>query len=142
MTCELSVFSLSGSPSVDIDFGDGTNQNLLMNTQIRNIKIDKEYLETGTYLINVSISSKKLVLNQIVQIHGFIFDYLIIFIFQLKRLKLLFSERILIDRSYAYCSRIYPYSYSFQDFNLTNLSCALECLNRNFTYSGISIKSC
>jgi len=74
MTCELSLFSLNGFLSIDIYFGDGTFQNLLTNS--KKINIEKTYLESGTYLVKVSISAKKLILKQTVQIHGLIFNYL------------------------------------------------------------------
>jgi hypothetical protein len=71
LTCQLSLFSTSGSLSIDIDFGDGTAKNLLTNSKI--VNFDKTYIETGTYSIKVSISSKKLILNHTVHIHGLIF---------------------------------------------------------------------
>jgi hypothetical protein len=71
LTCQLSLFSMSGSLSIDIDFGDGTAENLLTNSKI--VNFDKTYIETGTYSIKVSISSKKLILNHTVHIHGLIF---------------------------------------------------------------------
>jgi hypothetical protein len=66
--CSLSVFSFSGTLTVNIDYDDGTNLNHDLTQTYK--EFTHNYSKTGTFDVKLIIPSKSLKFNQTVIIHG------------------------------------------------------------------------